>query len=78
MRTGERDTKLASAEQAKKKKKKQEEIQSRKPAIYDFNFVYIGNVSMPFRTLSVTSDKFHIATRTVVVDNHYEFTRRFL
>lgn len=42
-----------------KKQKKKEEVQSRKPAVCDFNFVYVGNVSMPqLRTLTVASDQF--------------------
>lgn len=44
LRPDDRDTKLAQAEDAKKKKKKKEEIQSRKPAVCDFSFVYVGNL----------------------------------
>lgn len=47
LRPNDRTTKLAQAEEAMKKQKKKEEIQSRKPAVCDFNFVYVGNVSMP-------------------------------
>jgi hypothetical protein len=52
LRPDDRITKLAQADEAKKKQKKKEEVQSRKPAVCDFNFVYVGNVSVPqLRTL---------------------------